>query len=332
MNERQERQMMGSLPGVPLAALLLKALSASEEAGAAVLKIYEAEFDVQVKEDLSPLTLADQLSHEIIVRRLQTDALGTPGPEIPILSEEGRDIPYVERKKWAYFWIIDPLDGTKEFIKRNGEFTINIALVQRDRPVIGVIHVPVKGLSYFAAEGIGAFRLEKGKAKYDALTEGSDITSAEKISDEIRSTGEKFLVPGVFEQILASSTSLPCPPSEGTTGRLTIAGSRSHATEALSGFVQEMRSRYEDVNFISAGSSLKFCLVAEGYADVYPRFGPTMEWDTAAGQCIVEEAGGQVLSMKTGLRLLYNKEDLRNEHFICTAAGNDQDIVRTILR
>jgi len=247
--------------------LLTPAIAAAREAGNAVMEVYASDFAVEHKDDKSPLTLADKRSHEIIVKRLSN----ITGKTIPILSEEGRGIPYEERKNWDYFWLVDPLDGTKEFIKRNGEFTVNIALIQGHRPVLGVIYVPVTETLYYAREGAGAYKESKG-----------------------------------------STIKLP---ELQTRGRFTIVGSRSHATPELAAFVEEMKKNHGEVDFISAGSSLKFCLVAEGKADVYPRLGPTMEWDTAAGQAIAEQAGVSVIDRETKRPLVYNKPNLLNPWF-----------------
>ncbi len=275
------------------------ALLAARAAGDAILEVYERDFGVDHKEDGSPLTLADRRSHEII-----TDCL-TRGcsPVLPVLSEEGRDIPLVERRAWDYYWLVDPLDGTKEFIKRNGEFTVNIALIHRDRPVLGVVYLPVKQTFYFASEGLGAYRLE----------------GREGVVDEGPPAG-----------LIEASTPLAGGEDVACGGRgIRIVGSRSHVTSELEEFVARMKQRHGEVEFVPAGSSLKFCLVAEGAADMYPRFGPTMEWDTAAGQAVVEQAGGCVLDVETGERMLYNKESLLNSWFI---ASSTRSLLTGILR
>jgi 3'(2'), 5'-bisphosphate nucleotidase len=248
--------------------LLTHAVHAAREAGKAVMEVYASHFSVELKADKSPLTLADKRSHEIIMQQLSRIKEGL----LPILSEEGKDVPYQLRKGWEYFWLIDPLDGTKEFIKRNGEFTVNIALIRGHQPVLGVVYVPVSGTLYAAYEGGGAYKETQGR-----------------------------------------SVKLP---EQQTRDRFTVVGSRSHATEGLSAFVEEMKRKHGEINFISAGSSLKFCLVAEGKADVYPRFGPTMEWDTAAGQAIAEQAGVSVVEMDTKRPLVSNKQSLLNPWFM----------------
>jgi 3'(2'), 5'-bisphosphate nucleotidase len=214
------------------------------------------------------LTLADRRSHEILSTWLEKES------PFPVLSEEGKHIPYEERKHWEYYWLIDPLDGTKEFISRNGEFTVNIALIHQDRPLLGVIYLPVSGVVYYAQEGEGAFKLESG--------------TTTRLCVSRRREG------------------------------LVVVGSRSHGTPQLSEYVDRVRDRYGEVRFASRGSSLKFCLVAEGAADIYPRLGPTMEWDTAAGQIIVEEAGGRVVESESGCRMRYNKQELINPFFVAS--------------
>jgi len=268
--------------------LLVTAIHASLDAGKAVLDVYESDFRVETKADGSPLTLADQRSHTII------DAKLIPiGP--PILSEEGKDIPYEERNTWEMFWLMDPLDGTKEFIHRRGEFTVNIALIEGKRPILGVIYVPTQRWLYFGHVGIGAFRVRGPDA--------SNAMASVGLTEEAISTA-------VFEK----SEKLPIATTGVST--LTIIGSRSHATDRLGEFVEEQRRKGHSAEFISAGSSLKFCRVAEGMADVYPRFGPTMEWDTAAGQAISQCAGAEVTEYLTGTPLSYNKPDLHNPWFI----------------
>jgi 3'(2'), 5'-bisphosphate nucleotidase len=276
---------------------LLTALLASKEAGLAILEVYKQDFDVSYKDDQSPLTLADQRSHDIIV-----DHLTDPSKKsLPILSEEGKDIPFEQRRAWEYFWLIDPLDGTKEFIKRNGEFTVNIALIYQHRPVLGVIYAPVNNIFYFASEGLGAFRLKNDKAF--KLLEG-------KASEIERDS--------VLKEILKQSDRLPYydTPLDAHDTKIVIVGSRSHPSKDFEAFVKTMKNQHEKVDVISSGSSLKLCLVAEGRADIYPRLGPTMEWDTAAGQAIVEQANGSVLNYETGEPLQYNKKNLLNSWFI----------------
>jgi 3'(2'), 5'-bisphosphate nucleotidase len=276
---------------------LKTALIAAIEAGQSILEIYHRDFNVRYKDDMSPLTLADKRSHDIIVAHLSDQI----NDKLPILSEEGRDIPFQERKEWVHFWLVDPLDGTKEFIKRNGEFTVNIALIHGTRPVLGIIYLPVKDILYFAATDLGAYKSEK----HDLLAMIKDNAIKKEPS-------------GFVNVIIGCSTKLPYYSSHTTfnDSHLTIVGSRSHPTKEQEEFVYDMRKKHISVEFISAGSSLKLCLVAEGKADIYPRLGPTMEWDTAAGQVIVEQAHGSVLNSETNEPLQYNKKDLLNPWFI----------------
>lgn len=291
---------------------LLASIHAALESGNAILQVYHSsDFEVEQKADSSPLTLADRRSHEIIVDNLA-------GFNIPILSEEGQTIPYDDRKVWKAFFLIDPLDGTKEFIKKNGEFTVNIAMINDHKPVAGVIFVPDRDILYFASSEVGSYRADGGQiadlfsgklGNNDRPLDLSDSESAEIVSE-----------------LIANSTHLPINPS---THRLyTIAGSRSHATPELDAFVVQMRKEYGEVEFISAGSSLKLCLVAEGRADIYPRTGPTMEWDTAAGQAIVEFSGGHVYRYDTTEPLSYNKENLRNPWFLVCRRGTESERIR----
>jgi 3'(2'), 5'-bisphosphate nucleotidase len=271
--------------------LILATLHAAKRAGEAILEVYDSDFAVEQKDDKSPLTLADKKSHEIIMDALeQTTTVNNS--TAPVLSEEGRDIPYNERKKWEYFWLVDPLDGTKEFVKRNGEFTVNIALIHKHKPVLGIIYVPVKDVFYFAAINFGTYKFENSKTITDNLS---------------------------IKELIGKSQRLPLNNNHKTS--LTVIGSRSHTSEEFSEFVKRLEAKYGNVKFISSGSSLKLCIVAEGKADVYPRFGPTMEWDTAAGQAIVEQADGSVMDMQTREPLRYNKDNLLNPFFIVSRQG-----------
>ncbi len=292
---------------------LLNAIRAAKHAGEAILEVYNSDFAVEQKEDESPLTMADKRSHDIIVNDLKKSFTGNNGDSmrddlfLPVLSEEGKDTPFDERKRWEYFWLVDPLDGTKEFIKRNGEFTVNIALIHKDKPVLGCIYIPVKDTFYFAAAGLGAYKLiNGGKTVNDTLPIKGLLDVSRKLPIRINTTKFPF----------RHGQSAPEKKTS-----LTIIGSRSHATKELSEFVEEVKKRYGEVEFVSAGSSLKFCLVAEGDADIYPRFGPTMEWDTAAGQAIVEQAEGCVVDTRTGEPLKYNKNTLVNPFFVVNGKG-----------
>lgn len=280
-------------PREDLADLLLAAIRASLEAGRAILEVYRSDFSIETKDDRTPMTLADRRAHAIICQRLERTG-------IPILSEEGKDIPYETRKGWRRLWVVDPLDGTKEFIKRNGEFTVNIALVEENQPALGVVYAPALGLLYFAARGLGAFKLA-------LALEGKEGRGSH--------LGGKTEEAASLEEVMARSARLPLA-AEASARPLVVVGSRSHATPELAAYVEELRKRHGEVQFISAGSSLKFCLVAEGSADLYPRLGPTMEWDTAAGQAIAEAAGRQVLVWGEADALRYNRELLRNPSFL----------------
>ena len=248
-------------------------------AGKAILEVYHhADFAqvVNFKADDSPLTLADEASHNVIVPALQKLY-----PDIPIISEEGKDIPYETREAWEYFWLVDPLDGTKEFIKRNGQFTVNIALIHNHRPVLGVIYTPVTEELYFAAQ--------EGYA--DDITAGAHKKTADQdtVSLHVRSQTEN---------------------------RVAVRSS-SHASEEE----DQVLKQYKVTESIARGSSLKFCMVAEGKADIYYRHGPTMEWDTAAGQAIVEGAGGRVYIETSDQLFVYNKESLLNSGFLVLATA-----------
>jgi len=253
------------------------AIKASLEAGKRIMEIYENEdFEVDFKGDDSPLTKADIASHEIIMEHL--DKTG-----IPVLSEEGKDLSYAERKDWVTLWIVDPIDGTKEFIKKNGEFTVNIALVRDQKPVMGVIYVPALQELYYAQEGMGSFKVE-GIISFDGRD--SLETSAIKL------------------------------PKKGLTSAFTVVASKSHLSEETRDYIQKLEDTHGEVVSISKGSSLKLCMVAEGKAHEYPRFAPTMEWDTAAGQAICNFAGKKVYDHKTGKEMLYNRENLLNNWFL----------------
>ncbi|MBK6620095.1 MAG: 3'(2'),5'-bisphosphate nucleotidase CysQ [Saprospirales bacterium] len=251
-----------------LRALSGKVVHLAREAGEAIMDIYqrEGDWEVEQKADHSPLTLADRRSNELICKGLEQ----LPG-HYPIISEENKTIPYEERKSFEYCWMVDPLDGTKEFIKRNGEFTVNIALIHENRPILGVVHVPVTGATFWAAKGEGAH-----------WTNGS------------------------HEEPIHAASFLPSAP------HLKIIASRSHLNPETEAYV----ALYKEPTLVSRGSSLKFMLLAEGEAHVYPRLAPTMEWDTAAAQIILEEAGGSVLEADSQLPLTYNKPNLLNPFFI----------------
>jgi 3'(2'), 5'-bisphosphate nucleotidase len=241
-------------------------IETAKKAGNKILEIYNKDFNVEYKDDKSPLTEADKNSHEIIVKNLKKYNL-------PILSEEGKDVSYDERKNWELFWMIDPLDGTKEFIKKNGEFTINIALIYKNEPVFGIVYAPVLELLYFN-DNENSYKIEKG-----------EINEIKKLP--IIKEKEKFV----------------------------IVASRSHLNNETKEFIDKIKTDKEK-EFISIGSSLKLCLVAEGKADIYPRLAPTMEWDTAAADVVVRKTGKSVVEYNTQKLLKYNKKNLLNPWFI----------------
>lgn len=248
-----------------LCAWLEPVVDIAREACRRILDFYEADCTVERKEDKTPLTEADIAAHNAIVA-----GLGRLTPTIPVLSEESATIPFAERQQWSRYWLVDPLDGTREFLKRNGEFTVNIALIEDHVPVLGVICVPVSGQVYYACQGHGAYRLDP---------------NGEPQRLHVRSQRRATLI---------------------------VAGSRSHRGSSLEAFLQKAGPH----DLVSMGSSLKSCLVAEGKADIYPRLGPTSEWDTAAAQAVVEEAGGYLTDTQLQ-RLRYNtKESLLNPHFL----------------
>lgn len=266
--------------------LLLDAIDASLQAGEAILQVYETDFDVETKDDQSPLTLADKMAHKIIKATLDRHNL-------PAISEEGRHIDFETRRHWPTMWIIDPLDGTKEFVKRNGEFTVNIALVESQQAVMGVIYAPVLDWLYFASREIGAYKMTGAKEKISLIAASPDEKMAETLA-------------------LSKKMPFESPPDK----IYSIVGSRSHSTPELEQFVAAKKEEHGDVAFKPAGSSLKICLVAEGAADIYPRMGPTMEWDTAAGQAIAECAGATMDTYPDHKMLAYNKQDLLNPWFV----------------
>ncbi|MFM9055711.1 MAG: 3'(2'),5'-bisphosphate nucleotidase CysQ [Bacteroidota bacterium] len=258
--------------------LLIEAVKAALIASNEIMDVYSKAFDVEQKADNSPLTEADKRAHTAISRVLEST-------RIPILSEEGRHAPYEERSGWESLWIVDPLDGTKEFVRRNGEFTVNIALVSSHRPVFGVILAPVTGALYFGGSSMGSYRLYR---------KGGFLTG--EIPPSLTSYGERLPI---------SEADRP----------FRIVASRSHMSTETQAFVQSQRTENPDLELVNSGSSLKICLIAEGSADIYPRFAPTMEWDTAAGHAIAEGAG-KTLIQPDGKPVLYNKADLLNPWFI----------------
>ncbi len=265
--------------------LLQTALHAATEAGKAIMDIYShpaTDWEIEHKADNSPLTLADRRAHAVIIRLLAD----TP---YPVLSEEGTKADYAVRRAWKRLWIVDPLDGTKEFIKRNGEFTVNIALVEDGRPVMGVVLAPAIGKTYW-----GVTAAFNGKA-------------------------QAFCSSAAGDGRLSTPRSLPLAAPRDD--RYVIVASRSHQSPATAAFIEEARHTHPQVELRAAGSSLKICMVAEGSADVYPRLAPTMEWDTAAGHAVAEAAGCDVIDADTGLAMTYNKPDLHNPFFIVRRAA-----------
>lgn len=261
-----------------LSKLIDPVVALAADAGRAILEVYASDFDVQAKSDESPLTQADLAANRVIVAGLLELT-----PDVPVISEESGLPDFAERSRWNRYWLIDPLDGTKEFVKRNGEFTVNIALIEDHRPVFGVVHVPVRGTTYSGCEGVGA---------------------------ELRANGAE---PRPI--VVATSSAKP----------VRVVGSRSHRGASLDQFLENLG----EFAMHPTGSSLKFCLIAEGAADVYPRLGPTSEWDTAAAQAVVEQAGGVVLELD-GRPLSYNrKADILNPHFL-VAGPRDHDWLKLV--
>ena len=253
--------------------LINPVVALAEDAGKAILEVYSTDFEVQCKDDDSPLTQADLASHLRIVAGLKALT-----PDMPVISEESGLPDFDERSSWNRYWLVDPLDGTREFVNRNGEFTVNIALIEDHRPVFGVVHVPVQGKTYLGCEGYGA-QLREGNSP------GKSIHVSTKSADPVR-----------------------------------IVGSRSHRGASLDAFLQKLGG----CDIIPMGSSLKFCVVAEGGADLYPRLGLTSEWDTAAAQAVVEQAGGSVVTLD-GKPMEYNaKSDILNPSFFVIGA-TDRD-------
>ncbi|GHA30097.1 3'(2'),5'-bisphosphate nucleotidase CysQ [Salinimicrobium marinum] len=259
------------------------AIKACLEAGNVIMDIYENEdFQVETKADDSPLTIADQKANEVINTFLLPRG-------IPIISEENNQLPYKQRKEWEQCWIIDPLDGTKEFIKRNGEFTVNVALVRNQEPILGVIYAPAIQQLYYAD-------ISENKAY--------KVSVSDKVND----------ISGIMEHSEEIGISIPV-------NELRVVGSRSHMNEETIEFIENLKKKHQkDIEIVSRGSSLKFCILAEGNAHIYPRFAPTMEWDTAAGQAICEAVGIKVISQRTGEVMCYNKKDLLNDFFVASSA------------
>jgi len=263
-------------------ALLKLSVNAALKAGEEILRIYNTDFDIETKSDNTPVTLADRTSGDCI-----NAVLADSG--IPVISEESDILDYSIRRAWQRVWIVDPLDGTKEYIKRNGEFAVNIALVENGNPSIGVIYVPVNKEIYFAAKGFGSYKI----TQHDLIAE----LTKKNIADNLFEFGRKL--------------PLQKPPKS-----YTVVASRSHLSREVNARIRELQNLYGTIDVISVGSSIKQCWVAEGKAHEYPRFGLTMEWDTAAGQCILEQAGGELVDYETRKPMVYNKQSMRNGYFI----------------
>lgn len=262
--------------------ILIYAIRAAIEAGAKIMSVYtdpEADFEIEKKADNSPLTIADRKAHEVISAILADT-------NIPVLSEEGKKLPYETRQNWNELWIVDPLDGTKEFIKKNGEFTVNIAYVVDGVPQAGVIYIPVMEELYIADCEYGAYKISGIKS----ISEDQNIDS-----------------------LIETAIKLPVKEER---NEFVIVASRSHLSPETVDFIEKMKQQHSSIETVSKGSSLKLCLIAEGKADVYPRFAPTMEWDTAAGHAIIRAAGKEVYHTDGTTPLTYNKEDLLNPWFI----------------
>lgn len=258
--------------------LLSISLIAVLAAGKAVMDIYENSYKIEFKKDNSPLTYADLKSNEIIVSHLSKTF-------IPIISEELASVPYETRKNWKNFWIVDPLDGTKEFIQRNGEFTINVALVEGQKPILGIVYAPAINSLFFSTIYKGGYKL-------------------------VFNLKDKF----TYLDIVEKSIKLKLPK----TSKVSIAASRSHLNLKTLDFIQKLKDHFPNTKVVNKGSSLKFCMVADGIASIYPRFGRTMEWDTAAGHAILNSVSGKVCCSVNGDELLYNKPELSNADFIAT--------------
>ena len=260
------------------------AFNAALRAGAGIMDIYngEQEFLVNLKSDNTPITEADRRSHETIKDYLSRT-------RIPLMSEEGRDLLYEERCGWDLYWLVDPLDGTLEFIKRTGEFTINIALMVNNRPTVGVVYVPTSGRIYFAIEGRGAWKRIGMTPNPNAQMNISEIMRGAE----------------------------PLPQTDGANSPKVVALSRSHISPDTHVVVDSLKEKFGKIEILTQGSSLKLCLVAEGLVDIYPRTTPTSEWDTAAGECILNEAGGSIRELEHNSTLNYNKPTLINPNFIC---------------
>lgn len=259
-------------------------------AGKLIMQYYQSEnIQIKTKADHSPVTNADQASNDLLIK-----GLSSIYPNTPIISEETIQTPFEIRKNWEYCWMIDPLDGTKEFIKRNGEFSVNLALIHNNKPVAGFIHFPVQGLTYYALEGQGAFKR-------------SSKTDVRRLKIEYQK-----------------------PRIESRNSKIRVMISRSHSGQHEMDFIEKLRSKGFETETLPHGSAMKHCLIAEGKGDIYPKFGICYEWDTAAGQIILEESGGRVTRTDNGESLSYNKVNLENPEFIMWGAGIPIDLLHNL--
>jgi len=256
--------------------LLMLSIKAAFKAGEAIEEIYQKKYIIEYKEDKSPLTEADKAAHQIITEYLSE----TP---YPILSEEGKSIDYEIRQNWSFFWMVDPLDGTKEFIKKNGEFTVNIALIKNGLPLLGVVYAPILKKTYFGARGYGSYMFE-GNIPADN-----------------------------FIDLIAKSNKLPLNELN---VQYFVVASRSHLNKETEAFINNLKKAHKNLSYKTIGSSLKLCIIAEGNAHIYPRMAPTMEWDTAAAHAVLKYAGGNVWQFESGIEMTYNKPDLLNPWFV----------------
>jgi 3'(2'), 5'-bisphosphate nucleotidase len=268
--------------------LLDLAINAAILAGSKILSVYETNFNVEFKADKSPVTIADKTASDIIIKHLAIS-------NIKVLSEEDEQFEYSNRKNWKYIWIIDPLDGTREFVKRNGEFTVNIALIENGKPIIGIIYSPVSRNLYFSSSLDGSYKVN-GTSMLELMNSNFSI-------DAMYASAKKM-------------------PLQKLPVNYTLVASRSHLSPQINDRIKIAKQKFDKVEIINTGSSIKFCWVAEGLAHEYPRYGNTMEWDTAAGQCIIEQAGGKVIDLETNLPLSYNRENLFNNNFIAYSKFN----------
>lgn len=264
--------------------LLLQAIIAAVLAGDDIMDVYNTAFNVEYKEDKSPVTKADKRASQKIIEWLSPT-------QIPVLSEEGEPIEFEQKKTYPYLWIVDPLDGTKEFVKRNGEFTVNIALIENNVPIIGVIFSPTFKDIYFSLKNTGAFKINR----HDFIPFLENIKTSQ------------------LENLFRVARQLPLVKKKEA---YVVVASRSHMSSETYYHIENIKHHHAKVDIVNTGSSIKLCWVAEGMADEYPRFGPTMEWDTAAGHAILLEAGCDLLDLKTNTTMVYNRENLLNNWFI----------------